>query len=108
MEEARITVVERNRPDDTFGFGVVFSDQTLSGIKASDRSAFDDMGKSFAYWDDIDIVVCSHLHPDHCGCNAFFKRATFAIHAKEVEAARAPGAEKSGYLATEWEQRQRA
>ncbi|MEY4136823.1 MAG: hypothetical protein RL205_951 [Actinomycetota bacterium] len=54
---AEITVWERNAPDDTFGFGVVFSDQTLSGIKASDRSAFDDMGKSFAYWDDIDIVV---------------------------------------------------
>lgn len=53
---------------------------------------------------DIDIVVCSHLHPDHCGCNAFFKRATFAIHAKEVEAALAPEAEKSGYLAAEWEQ----
>lgn len=54
--------------------------------------------------DDIDMVVCSHLHPDHCGCNAFFKRATFAIHAKEVEAARAPEAERSGYLAAEWEQ----
>jgi glyoxylase-like metal-dependent hydrolase (beta-lactamase superfamily II) len=54
--------------------------------------------------DDIDVVVCSHLHPDHCGCNAFFRRATFAIHAREVEAARAPEAEKSGYLAAEWEQ----
>ena len=29
--------------------------------------------------DDIDVVVCSHLHPDHCGCNTFFKRATFVI-----------------------------
>ena len=54
--------------------------------------------------DDIDVVLCSHLHPDHCGCNTFFKRATFIIHAKEVAAARAPGAEKSGYLAAEWEQ----
>ena len=45
--------------------------------------------------DDIDVVVCSHLHPDHCGCNTFFKRATFIIHAKEVEAARAPGAENA-------------
>src|SRR5258707_842386 len=27
--------------------------------------------------DDIDVVVCSHLHPDHCGCNTYFKRATF-------------------------------
>ena len=42
---ADITVWERNAPDDTFGFGVVFSDQTLSGIKASDRSAFEDMGR---------------------------------------------------------------
>ena len=54
--------------------------------------------------DDIDVVVCSHLHADHCGCNTFFKRATFAIHAKEVAAARAPNAEKAGYIAAEWEQ----
>jgi len=54
--------------------------------------------------DDIDVVVCSHLHPDHCGCNTFFKRATFIIHRKEVEAARAQGAEAQGYLAAEWEQ----
>ncbi len=54
--------------------------------------------------DDIDVVVCSHLHPDHCGCNTFFKRATFIIHAREVAAARAPGAEAQGYLAGEWEQ----
>jgi N-acyl homoserine lactone hydrolase len=53
--------------------------------------------------DDIDVVVCSHLHPDHCGCNAFFKRATFMIHRKEVEAARTAGAEKMGYLAQEWD-----
>jgi len=54
--------------------------------------------------DDIDVVVCSHLHPDHCGCNSFFKRASFIIHAEEVAAARAPGAMASGYLAAEWEQ----
>jgi len=54
--------------------------------------------------DDIDVVVCSHLHADHCGCNTFFKRVTFVIHAKEVEAARAPDAEKAGYIAAEWEQ----
>ncbi|HUC49958.1 MAG TPA: N-acyl homoserine lactonase family protein [Xanthobacteraceae bacterium] len=54
--------------------------------------------------DDIDLVVCSHLHPDHCGCNIFFERATFIIHSKEVEAARAPGAQAQGYLAAEWQQ----
>ncbi len=53
--------------------------------------------------DDIDVVVCSHLHPDHCGCNTFFTRATCIVHAKEIEAARAPGAEAAGYLAAEWE-----
>ena len=54
--------------------------------------------------DDVDVVVCSHLHPDHCGCNTFFRRATCIIHAKEIEAARAPGAEAAGYIAAEWEQ----
>jgi glyoxylase-like metal-dependent hydrolase (beta-lactamase superfamily II) len=53
--------------------------------------------------DDIDVVVCSHLHPDHCGCNTFFKKASFIIHAKEVAAAREPQADKMGYLAAEWE-----
>jgi N-acyl homoserine lactone hydrolase len=53
--------------------------------------------------DDIDVVVCSHLHVDHCGCNTFFKRATCVMHAKELEAARAPDAEKVGYFASEWE-----
>jgi N-acyl homoserine lactone hydrolase len=38
---------------------------------------------------DIDVVVCSHLHPDHCGCNAFFIKATVMGHALELEAARA-------------------
>jgi N-acyl homoserine lactone hydrolase len=52
--------------------------------------------------DDIDVVVCSHLHPDHCGCNAFFKKATFVIHAEEVAAAQAPGAEASAYFAADW------
>jgi len=52
---------------------------------------------------DIDGVVCSHLHPDHCGCNAFFKKATFFIHARELEAARAPGAEAQGYLPADWD-----
>lgn len=53
--------------------------------------------------DDVDVVVCSHLHPDHCGCNAFFKRATVVVHAKELEAARAPVAEKAGYLKADWD-----
>ena len=54
--------------------------------------------------DYIDVVINSHLHPDHCGCNAFFRKATFICHAEELAAARAPNAEASGYLAAEWDQ----
>jgi N-acyl homoserine lactone hydrolase len=53
--------------------------------------------------DDIDVVACSHLHPDHCGCNSFFTRATVVCHAGEIAAARSPGAERAGYLAAEWD-----
>jgi N-acyl homoserine lactone hydrolase len=52
--------------------------------------------------DDIDIVVNSHFHPDHCGCNQFFKKATILAHTKEIEAANAPGAENAGYLKADW------
>jgi anthraniloyl-CoA monooxygenase len=50
-----ITVWERNAPDDTFGFGVVFSDQTLGGIEHADTEIFDAMRREFARWDDIDV-----------------------------------------------------
>ena len=53
--------------------------------------------------DDIDVVICSHLHPDHCGCNAFFKRATVIVQARDVAAARAPDAEKFGFLSVDWD-----
>ncbi|MGY3346856.1 MULTISPECIES: N-acyl homoserine lactonase family protein [unclassified Bradyrhizobium] len=53
--------------------------------------------------DDIDIVVNSHFHPDHCGCNQFFRKATIFAHAKEIEAAKAPGADSAGYLKADWD-----
>jgi anthraniloyl-CoA monooxygenase len=55
--EAQVTVVERNRPDDTFGWGVVFSDQTLENFRAADRETCDRIEASFAHWDDIDVHV---------------------------------------------------
>jgi anthraniloyl-CoA monooxygenase len=50
-----ITVWERNAPDDTFGFGVVFSDETLGGIEHADPVIHHAMSREFARWDDIDI-----------------------------------------------------
>lgn len=52
---------------------------------------------------DIDVVVNSHFHPDHCGCNEFFGKATVLVHAREIEAANAPGAEAAGYLRADWD-----
>jgi anthraniloyl-CoA monooxygenase len=53
--ETRITVFERNRPNDTFGFGVVFSDETLEHFEKYDRESYRAITDHFAYWDDIEI-----------------------------------------------------
>jgi anthraniloyl-CoA monooxygenase len=50
-----ITVYERNRLNDTFGFGVVFSDATLDRLAEADRTTHDEMTQAFAHWDDIEI-----------------------------------------------------
>jgi len=50
-----ITIFERNRPDDTFGFGVVFSDATLDNLREADPETHRDILASFRHWDDIDI-----------------------------------------------------
>jgi anthraniloyl-CoA monooxygenase len=52
-----VTVWERNAPDETFGFGVVFSDETLGGIEGADPVVHDQMERRFARWTDIDIEV---------------------------------------------------
>ncbi|NIH80986.1 bifunctional salicylyl-CoA 5-hydroxylase/oxidoreductase [Amycolatopsis viridis] len=50
-----IDVWERNAADDTFGFGVVFSDETLGGIEHADETIYRQMEREFARWDDIDV-----------------------------------------------------
>lgn len=54
--------------------------------------------------DDVDAVVNSHLHMDHCGCNAFFTKATMLVHARELEVARDPASEGKGYFRADWDQ----
>ncbi|WP_151633714.1 bifunctional salicylyl-CoA 5-hydroxylase/oxidoreductase [Noviherbaspirillum aerium] len=50
-----ITVIERNRPYDTFGWGVVFSDQTLGNLTAADEDTARTILRSFNHWDDIEV-----------------------------------------------------
>ncbi len=50
-----ITVVERNKPYDTFGWGVVFSDATLANMRQWDAATAADIEKSFNHWDDIEL-----------------------------------------------------
>ncbi len=50
-----VTVVERNRPDETFGWGVVFSDQTMGNLAAADPETHAQILDSFNHWDNIDV-----------------------------------------------------
>ncbi|WP_313810558.1 bifunctional salicylyl-CoA 5-hydroxylase/oxidoreductase [Glutamicibacter sp.] len=57
-----VTVWERNKASDTFGFGVVFSDETLGGIGNADPVVADYMSRRFARWSDIDIHFRGQMH----------------------------------------------
>jgi anthraniloyl-CoA monooxygenase len=51
-----ITVYERNGPDDTFGWGVVFSGKTLANLRAADEETHAEITRTFAAWDNVDVV----------------------------------------------------
>lgn len=51
----RVVVVERNRPYDTFGWGVVFSDATLTNLRQADPVSAENISAEFSHWDDIDV-----------------------------------------------------
>jgi len=52
-----VIVLERNAPGDTFGWGVVFSDQTLDNFRDADEESHRRIVEHFAHWDDIDVVI---------------------------------------------------
>ena len=52
-----VVVLERNRRGDTFGWGVVFSDQTLDNFRVADERTYRAITEHFAHWDDIDVLV---------------------------------------------------
>lgn len=64
-----IDVYERNKPEDSFGFGVVFSDETLGEFLKRDMQSYELIRSNFAYWDDI--VVAKDGQKVHAGGNGF-------------------------------------
>ncbi|WP_262296462.1 bifunctional salicylyl-CoA 5-hydroxylase/oxidoreductase [Microvirga sesbaniae] len=71
--DSDITVYERNRADETFGFGVVFSDATLDNFEKYDLPSYQRIVREFAYWDDIAIHFRGTEHRiggnGFCGCS---------------------------------------
>ena len=65
--DRQVVVFERNRPDDTFGFGVVFSDATLAGIHAADPVLLMALTDYGVHWDTIEVRVRGERH--RCGGN---------------------------------------
>ncbi len=59
--DADVTVMERNRADDTFGWGVVLSDETLDNLEANDPVSAKEIRSHFAYWDDIALHHKGHV-----------------------------------------------
>ncbi|MGQ0508572.1 MAG: oxidoreductase [Myxococcaceae bacterium] len=55
--QTEITVYERNRPEDTFGWGVVFSRETLGNLEEADPDSYREIASRFIYWDDIETHV---------------------------------------------------
>src|SRR6266542_7013260 len=51
-----ITIYERNGPDDTFGWGVVFSGKTLATLREADESSHAEITRNFEAWDNVDVV----------------------------------------------------
>ena len=60
-----VVVYERNAPDDTFGFGVVFSDETLAAFEAADPETYAEITRRFARWAEIDVHYRGEV--DHLG-----------------------------------------
>jgi len=56
MPHCQIDIYERNKPDDSFGFGVVFSDETLGEFLKRDMQSYELIRSKFAYWDDIIVA----------------------------------------------------
>ncbi len=73
LPDCQIDIYERNKADDSFGFGVVFSDETLSEFLTRDPKSYDLIRRHFAYWDDLDVArdgeIVRITGNGFCGCS---------------------------------------
>ncbi|MBD3581001.1 oxidoreductase [Flavobacterium selenitireducens] len=73
LPQTQIDIYERNKADDAFGFGVVFSDETLSEFLSRDPKSYELIRSSFAYWDDLDVArdgeIVRITGNGFCGCS---------------------------------------
>jgi anthraniloyl-CoA monooxygenase len=85
--DAEVVVFERNKPDDTFGWGVVLSDETLSNLAANDPVSAATIRDHFAYWDDIAVHHRGQkmLSTGHGFCGIGRKRLLLLLHARAAE-----------------------
>ena len=80
------------------GLSKIMKPKNMNGI-----NLISELNKKNIGPNDIDIVINSHLHPDHCGCNEFFTNAEFYCHKNEFEVANSSDAKKFGYIKNEWD-----
>jgi N-acyl homoserine lactone hydrolase len=76
--------------------------RAMAPIGGKDANVVAELSKLGLHPSDIDVVVNSHFHSDHCGCNEFFKKATVVCHRKELESAQADNAVEKGYVSGDW------
>jgi len=85
--DAEVVVFERNKPDDTFGWGVVLSDETLGNLAVNDPVSAATIRDHFAYWDDIAVHHQGQkmLSTGHGFCGIGRKRLLLLLHARAAE-----------------------
>ena len=85
--DAEITVFERNRPDDTFGWGVVLSEETLQNLKINDRPSAAAIRSRFVYWDDVAVAYrgAKEVSSGHGFCGIGRKQLLLDLQARAAE-----------------------
>ena len=82
-----VVVIERNKPDDTFGWGVVLSDETLDNLAGNDAESAASIREYFAYWDDIAVLFkgTKTVSTGHGFCGIGRKKILLLLQARAKE-----------------------